>query len=93
MVSGMATKKVTITLEQEQLAGIRQLVAVGKARNVSSFIQHAVQVSLSDVAGWGAMLQLALQHTGGPLTAKERTWADAILKKGRTRQNRRRKAA
>ncbi len=79
MVLGMATTKVTITLTNEQLAAVRRLVADGKASNVSSFVQHAVAVSLADVSGWGAMLGLALQRTGGPLTAKERAWADSVL--------------
>jgi len=87
----MATAKVTITLEDEQLAAIRQLVASGKAESVSAFVKHAVTVSLADVAGWGAVLGLALEKTGGPLSAKERAWADAVL---RARpQKRKRKAA
>ena len=92
MVGGMATAKVTITLEEEQLAAIRRLVSSGKAANVSSFVKHAVAVSLSDVAGWGAMLGLALDRTGGPLTQKERAWADSVLQ-ARPRQRRRRKVA
>jgi Arc/MetJ-type ribon-helix-helix transcriptional regulator len=91
MVIGMATTKVTITLGNEQLAAVRRLVSQGKAANVSSFIQHAVAVSLSDVAGWGAMLGLALQRTGGPLTAKERVWADTVL--GVVQQQRRKRTA
>lgn len=58
---GMATTKVTVTLGNEQVAAVRRLVTEGKARNVSSFVQHAVAVSLADVAGWGAMLGLALE--------------------------------
>ena len=92
MAIGMATTKVTVTLEDEQLAAVRKLVTTGKARNVSSFVQHAVSVSLSDVTGWGAMLGLALEETGGPLTRKERAWADSILQR-RPRSKRRRKAA
>jgi Arc/MetJ-type ribon-helix-helix transcriptional regulator len=79
MVFGMATTKVTVTLPNEQLARVRKLVAEGKAANVSSFVQHAVAVSLADVSGWSDMLALALQRTGGPLTAKERAWADSVL--------------
>jgi hypothetical protein len=79
MVLGMATTKVTITLDDQQLAAVRNLVSQGKAANVSSFIQHAVAVSLADVSGWGAMLGLALQRTGGALTPKERAWADSVL--------------
>jgi len=92
MAYGMATTKVTITLEDEQLAAIRQLVASGKAESVSAFVKHAVTVSLADVAGWGAMLGLALERTGGPLSAKERAWADSVLR-ARPRQKRKRKAA
>jgi Arc/MetJ-type ribon-helix-helix transcriptional regulator len=76
----MATKKVTITLDEKQLANIQALVSSGKAESVSGFVQHAVTVSLADVAGWGAMLGLALAETGGPLTREERAWADSILK-------------
>jgi Arc/MetJ-type ribon-helix-helix transcriptional regulator len=79
MVCGMATTKLTITLEDEQLAEVRALVAAGQAANVSAFVKHAVAVALNDAAGWREMLEDALQKTGGPLTQKERTWADAIL--------------
>ena len=88
----MATTKVTITLGDEQLAAIRDLVALGKAESVSGFVKHAVTMSLADVAGWGAMLGLALEQTGGPLSAKERTWADSVLR-ARPRPKRRRRAA
>jgi len=79
MVIGMATTKVTVTLSDEQLAAVRRLVVDGKAKNVSSFVQHAVSVSLADVAGWSVMLNQALQSTGGPLKATERVWADSVL--------------
>jgi hypothetical protein len=78
---GMATKKVTVTLEAEQLAAIRALVAAHSTKSVSAFVQHAVAVSLNDVAGWGALLASALDQTGGPLTRAERTWADDVLLK------------
>jgi Arc/MetJ-type ribon-helix-helix transcriptional regulator len=78
----MATKKVTITLDEVQLDKIRSLVEAGTASSVSGFIQHAVSVALDDVAGWGAMLAEALRQTGGALTDEERTWADAVLGTG-----------
>ena len=94
MVNGMATTKVTITLEDEQLAKIRELVAAGKLDSVSGFVKHSVAVSLADMAGWGAMLGLALAETGGPLTAKERAWADSVLKpSSRPRRGRRQRTA
>jgi Arc/MetJ-type ribon-helix-helix transcriptional regulator len=79
MVTGMATKKVTITLDEAQLARIQGLVRAGAAASVSGFVQHAVTVSLDDVAGWGAMLAEALRESGGPLTDEERAWADGVL--------------
>jgi Arc/MetJ-type ribon-helix-helix transcriptional regulator len=79
MVFGMATTKITITLPHEQLDSIRKLVDAGKAGSVSAFIKHSVDVALFDAAGWRAMLNDALQQTGGKLTQEERRWADSIL--------------
>jgi len=75
----MATARITITLDEEQLKEIRALVEAGQARTVSGFVQHAVGVALHDAAGWREMLADALRQTGGPLTKKEREWADAVL--------------
>ena len=95
MVFGMATTKITITLPDDQLDEIRSLVKAGRATNVSAFVKHAVGVALSDAAGWRDMLEDALQQTGGPLTAKERIWADGILAPpaGSGRGKRKKKAA
>ena len=82
MVKGMATTKITITLEDEQLEEVRTLVAAGKTASISAFVKHAVGVALHDAAGWKEMLEDALGQTGGPLTQKERAWADAILSPG-----------
>lgn len=79
MVSGMATRKLTITLEEDQLERVRALVAEGGASSVSGFVQHAVCVALDDVAGWGAMLAAALAETGGELSRQEQRWADEVL--------------
>jgi Arc/MetJ-type ribon-helix-helix transcriptional regulator len=75
----MATKKVTVTLDESQLHRIRGLVESGAASSVSGFVQHAVRVALDDVAGWGALLAEALRESGGPLSQEERKWADGIL--------------
>ncbi len=79
MVSGMATRKVTVTLDEGQLDRIRALVESGSTSSVSGFVQHAVGVALDDVAGWGAMLASALHETGGELSSEERRWADETL--------------
>lgn len=80
MVTGMATMvKVTVTLPVESVEAIRRLVADSKADSVSGFVQHAVQVSLDDVAGWGALLGHLLLDTGGAMSEQEQQWADKVL--------------
>ncbi len=86
MVFGMATVKITITLQDQQVEDIRALVGAGQASSVSAFVQHAVGVALLDAAGWKEMLEEALDQTGGPLTKKERDWADAILDPGKKKR-------
>jgi Arc/MetJ-type ribon-helix-helix transcriptional regulator len=93
MVFGMATRKVTVTLDEDQLARIRGLVSAGEAPTVSGFVQHAVSVALGDVAGWGAMLAEALATTGGDLSAEERAWADEVLGTAKGRKRGKRPAA
>jgi hypothetical protein len=88
----MATVKVTVTLDEGQVDAIRRLVAERKTASISGFVKHAVGVSLADVAGWSAMLKDALARTGGPLTRKERAWADSVLR-SRTKPKRKRRAA
>ena len=56
MAISMATLKITITLEEEQVDDIRRLVEVGRADSVSGFVKHAVDVALNDAAGWKQML-------------------------------------
>ena len=90
----MATTKITITLQDDQVEGIRALVAAGQAASVSAFVQHAVGVALFDAAGWRETLEDALQQTGGSLTKKERAWADALLSPPeQKRRTKKRKAA
>ena len=84
----------TSTIRSGTAHEIRALVAAGAAGSVSAFLKHAVGVALFDAAGWKEMLQDALQQTGGPLTRKERAWADALLSpQGQKRSSRKRKAA
>ncbi len=79
MVNGMVTKKVTVTLPEGQLERVRKLVAKGAVESVSGFVTDAVSMSLDDAEGYGAMLREGLERTGGPMTRKERAWADRIL--------------
>jgi hypothetical protein len=73
----MATTKVTIRLPGDQIHSIRYLVAAGKATSLPAFVEHAVTMGLFDATEWRAMLDGALQQTGGPVTDDERDWADA----------------
>ncbi len=91
MVIGMAKRKVTVTLDEAQLEQIKRLIETGTAPSVSGFVQHAVSVSLDDIAGWGAVLAEALRATGGSLSGDERAWADELL--GTPRRRRRGSAA
>jgi Arc/MetJ-type ribon-helix-helix transcriptional regulator len=43
----MATRKITITLDEDQVDAIRALVGAGRAANISAFVKHAVNVVLS----------------------------------------------
>jgi len=83
----MATKKVTVTRDADQLDRIHALVGSGAAPSVSELVQHAVGVALDDIAGWGAMLADALETTGGGLSAEERRWADEALGNKRRRRS------
>lgn len=83
----MATAKITITLPDRQLEEIRKRVAAEDTPSVSGFIQQAVQKSLDNAAEFRAMVDEALQETGGPLKPRERAWARKALlaRKRRTR--------
>jgi Arc/MetJ-type ribon-helix-helix transcriptional regulator len=82
----MATRKVTVTLDERQLTRIRRLVESGSATSVSGFVRHAVGVALDDVDEWGEVLAEALEQTGGDLTRDERSWADEVLGVGTRRK-------
>lgn len=75
----MATKKITVTIEEGQAEQIRGSVASGSAASVSGFVHYAVGLVLDDTAGLGPLLAEALRETGGSLTAEERAWADSVL--------------
>jgi Arc/MetJ-type ribon-helix-helix transcriptional regulator len=79
MANGMASMKVTVTVPEEQLHAMRDLVANSQAASVSGFVQHAIDVALDDAAGWQRTLDASLEASGGPLTAEERNWADQVL--------------
>jgi len=79
MVLGMATTKITITVDNAQLKEIRALVKTKQTASTSAFVKHAIGVALADSRGWDEMLEEALQRTGGPLTKEEHAWTEEIL--------------
>lgn len=79
MVIGMATKKVTITLDEQDIAAVKAMVAAGRVASVSGFVQHAVRVALDDAEIWNATFEDWLAATGGPITDQERALADSIM--------------
>jgi Arc/MetJ-type ribon-helix-helix transcriptional regulator len=92
MVNGMATTKITVTLPDRQLDEIRKRVAAREFASISGFIQEAVQKSLDNSAAFRAMVDEALEATGGPLKPKEQAWARKMLSP-RKRQGRPQTAA
>jgi Arc/MetJ-type ribon-helix-helix transcriptional regulator len=91
MVNGMATTKLTITLDDDQFEELKRLVAAGQATSVSGFVRKAVEVALNDAAGWSRMLDEALVASGGPMTDDERAWADGVLGHERSKAKKRRR--
>jgi Arc/MetJ-type ribon-helix-helix transcriptional regulator len=93
MVYGMATTtKITITLPDRQLEEIRKRVAAEDSPSISGFIQQAVRKSLENAAEFRAMVDEALEETGGPLKPRERAWAKKMLTVSKRRVTRRKAA-
>jgi len=67
---------ITLTLPTHQLHAIRELIAAKKSASMSCFVQHVVNIALSEAVGLGTMLDDALLQTGGALTEAECEWAD-----------------
>jgi Arc/MetJ-type ribon-helix-helix transcriptional regulator len=70
---------VRVTLDETGLRQIRSLVHAGATPDVSAFVRHAVAMALDDLAEWDATLAETLRQTGGPLSDRERAWADDVL--------------
>jgi Arc/MetJ-type ribon-helix-helix transcriptional regulator len=70
---------VRVTLDETELRQIRSLVHAGATPDVSAFVRHAVAMALDDLAEWDATLAETLRQTGGPLSDRERAWADDVL--------------
>ncbi len=78
MVNRMATRKITITVEQGDLERIRELVEAGTVKSVSGFVQQAVTRSLDADRLLDEYLG-AVIASGGPLTESEAAWIDDLF--------------
>ena len=78
MVNSMATRKITITVEENDLARIREMVQAGTVKSVSGFVQRAVTRSLDADRLLDEYLA-AVVAEGGPLTESETAWLDALF--------------
>jgi Arc/MetJ-type ribon-helix-helix transcriptional regulator len=72
------TAKLAISLPRRLAEGARRAVKRGRSSSVSAYIAAAVEekTKMDDLA---ALLDEMLADSGGPLTAKERSAADAAL--------------
>jgi len=72
------TAKLAISLPRRLADGARRAVQQGRSSSVSAYIAAAVEekTKMDDLA---ALLDEMLADSGGPLTAKERSAADAAL--------------
>ncbi len=93
MVFGMATTKITITVDNAQLKEIRALVKAKRTASTSAFVKRAINNALMDALSWDEMLDAALERTGGPLTEEEHAWTEAILTAKPRKAGRDKKAA
>ena len=80
MIAGMTTAKIAVSLPEEVLRRAQRAVRRGRAPSMSAYVAEALeQKSKGD--DLEELLDEMLEETGGPLTAKERQWADRVLRK------------
>jgi len=66
----MATRKITITVDDDVLASVRTAVAGGQADNVSAYISEAAAQRVAREARAGE-----IERRWGPFSAKALAWA------------------
>lgn len=84
----MTAAKIAISLPEGLVQHVRTEVRRGRAPSVSAYVMRAVeqQAANDDLA---SMLDEMLAATGGPMTSKERGWADRVLGAAKTKRKRR----
>ncbi len=79
----MATKRVTVTLDEEQLARVWALVVARSASTVSGFVPHRLPWPWTMSPVGAPSWPKGSAKTGGPLSDDEPAWADDILERPR----------
>lgn len=87
----MATRKITITLPEEQVEQIRN--SAGPHGTVAWYIKRAIAAALEDERLFNERLNETLMKTGGPITPKEEAWLDAMATSGGRRKTSRKRTA
>lgn len=77
MISG-TTSKIAVSLPDELVAYVRELVRAGEAASVSAVVRDALEERMRR-ARLEEMLTEMLAESGGPMTDAERAAADRIL--------------
>lgn len=78
MIPGMTRSKIAVSLPSWLVERARQAVDEGRATSVSAYVAEALEEK-ADLDDLAALLDEMLAETGGPLTARERAWADQVL--------------
>lgn len=84
MMIGMTTRKIAITLPEEQVVEAKRAVAEGRARSVSAYVADAMAAK-AERHGLRAYVDALIAEHGKP-TAEDYAWADAQLHTGKRRR-------
>ena len=87
MINGMTTAKIAVSLPEEVLRRAQRAVRRGRAPSMSAYVAEALE-QRSKLDDLEELLDEMLEETGGPLTAKERQFADRVLLRKRRRSRR-----
>lgn len=84
MMNSMTTRKIAITLPEEQVLEAKRAVTEGRARSVSAYIAEAV-AARAKRHGLRAYVDALIAEHGKP-TSDDYAWADAQLDSGKRRR-------
>lgn len=73
----MTTRKIAITLPEEQVAEAKRAVTEGRARSVSAYVAEAI-AARAERDGLRAYVDALIDEHGAP-TPQDYAWADAQL--------------